>query len=258
MPIARRIALMVIAPLALAAALAFTLPQDKQGPAPEARPASITPVSRSADWKLGRQGEVIRRASDAKGTVPLVFVGDSITEGWETSGKQVWATDIAPLAPAILNLGVGGDRTEHVLFRLEEAPLTSLNTKCVVLMIGTNNLGHGSSTAAQTALGIRTVVDTILAQSPKATVLLLGIFPRGDQFNPMRGEICEINQSLEAFAVRHPSERVTFLDFGAAFVQPDGAITQEIMPDYLHLSPKGYQLWADAITPSIKKILSTP
>ncbi|MFO0828229.1 MAG: GDSL-type esterase/lipase family protein [Phycisphaerales bacterium] len=255
MPIARRTFLGAIASVAIAVSSALTAAQDKQAPA-ATKPVSVTPVPRSDEGILQRQTEVLRRVKEAKTPVPLVFIGDSITQGWEGNGKDVWASSIAPLASAVLNIGVSGDRTEHVLWRLGQAPLDKLDARCIVLMIGTNNLGHGSSNAADTALGVRTIVDTLVEQCPKAKIVVLGIFPRGETMNAMRGDICQINQSLAAFAAQHPSHRVQLLDIGATFVEPDGTIKKDIMPDFLHLSKAGYQRWADAVAPAIKSNLS--
>jgi lysophospholipase L1-like esterase len=218
------------------------------------RPVAVTPAPRTEDWGISRQNEVVERARRSKGA-DIVFVGDSITQGWEGGGADAWKSTIAPLGSA-LNLGVSGDRTEHVLWRLQEAPLTPLAPRAVVLMIGTNNLGHGSSNATDTALGIRTVVDRLVEQCPDATIILLGIFPRGRTLNPMRGDICQINQSLEAFAAAHPSHRVAYHDIGFRFLAPDGTIPEAIMPDELHLSPEGYARWANAVTPLIRTALT--
>ncbi|MBL9148001.1 MAG: hypothetical protein JNM94_04840 [Phycisphaerae bacterium] len=218
------------------------------------KPVSITPAPRGEDWGIARQNEVLERVRKA-GKTNVVFVGDSITQGWEETGANAWKSTIAPLGTT-LNLGVSGDRTEHVLWRLQEAPLTPLAPRAVVLMIGTNNLGHGSSNAIDTALGVRTVVDRLVEQCPDATIILLGIFPRGRTMNPMRGDICQINQSLEAFASTHPSRRVAYHDIGFRFLEPDGTIAEAVMPDELHLSPEGYVRWANAVAPLVRTALT--
>jgi lysophospholipase L1-like esterase len=214
-------------------------------------PTSVRPVPRT-EGAVERQGEVLRRVREASGPVDLIFVGDSITQGWEGNGRSRWDADFAPLGA--MNLGVGGDRTEHVLWRLQEAPLTPLAPKAVVLLIGTNNLGHGSSNAEETLLGVRRVIETLRDQCPQATIVVCGILPRGNRFNAMRGDICQINQVLD----RLDDGRTIVVDFGERFVAIDGAIPVELMPDYLHLSPAGYGIWADAILPVIRPLLPTP
>lgn len=212
------------------------------------KPSSIVPAPRT-DGAVDRQTEVVRRVKDAKGPVSVVFVGDSITQGWEGAGKERWDAVIAPLNA--INIGVSGDRTEHVLWRLNEAPLTPLAPKAIVLMIGTNNLGHGSSNAEETLLGVRSVIETLRTQCPEATVVVCGIFPRGERFNAMRGDILQINQVLGKLAGDH----VVVRDFGQRFLKDDGSISSEIMPDFLHLSPAGYAIWADEMTPLLSRLI---
>lgn len=228
-----------------------------QAPAPAAPPAapqapaapvSVTPVPRT-DGSVGRQTEVLNRIREAKGPAPVVFLGDSITQGWEGAGKAAWDRDFAPLGA--VNIGVGGDRTEHVLWRLHEAPLTKLAPKAIVLMIGTNNLGHGSSNAEQTLLGVRTIVSTLREQCPQATVILCGIFPRGERFNAMRGDICQINQAL----LRLAGDHVVVRDFGHRFIKDDGSIGEDMMPDRLHLSPAAYDIWSKEVLPIVTTLV---
>ncbi len=175
----------------------------------------------------------------------IVFVGDSITEGWEGAGREIWEQSFAPLGA--VNLGVGGDRTEHVLWRLAEAPLARLNPKLVVLLIGTNNLGHGRDNADGTLAGVKQVISTIRTQVPNARLAVMAIFPRGDRMNAMRGDLLQVNQALAA-ATRDDAQ-ISLVDCGAMMVQRDGTIDTAIMPDALHLSPKAYGIWAKAIAP---------
>ena len=210
--------------------------------------AAVVPAPRTDEGILQRQAEVLRRAkTNAKAAV--VFVGDSITQGWEDGGQQVWEKQFAPLGA--LNLGVSGDRTEHVLWRLKEAPLTRLEPRAVVLLIGTNNLGHGTSNAEQTLAGVQAVIALLHEQVPQATLLVHEIFPRGERFNAMRGDIGQVNQVLRAQAA--PGVRV--LGLCDRWVRADGTIAKEIMPDFLHLSPEGYEQWAAALAPEIAQAL---
>ncbi|MDZ4754999.1 MAG: GDSL-type esterase/lipase family protein [Phycisphaerae bacterium] len=231
-------------------------PPERPTPQPAPPPASVTPTPRAAN-AAARQDEVVRRVQDAKGNVPLVFVGDSITQGWEQSGKRFWDATVDSFAAlrgsplTALNLGVGGDRTEHVLWRLREAPLTPLDPRAVVLMIGTNNIGHDAVNPEETLLGVRTIVELLLAQCPNAKVILFAIFPRGERMNPMRGDLCQINQALATLA----SDRVHFIDIGSQFVTNDGALRNDLMPDFLHLSPAGYAIWAHELTAPLSAAL---
>lgn len=223
-----------------------------QGTPPPVNPA-VVGVPRSDAGILERQAEVLRRARESAPT-PIVFIGDSITQGWEGEGREAWELAIAPLGA--LNLGVSGDRTEHVLWRLEQAPITRLEPRAIVLMIGTNNLGHGSSNAEQTLAGVQKVVALLREQAPRAQVLLLEIFPRGERFNALRGDILQINQALRRSAAADASGKLRALAIGDLFVAPDGSIPPEIMPDHLHLSAAGYQRWARALAPELKAALA--
>jgi len=212
-------------------------------------PVSVVPAPRTDGGGAERQAEVLRRVREAQ-SVRVVFLGDSITQGWEDEGASVWKDRIAPLGA--LQIGVGGDRTEHVLWRLTEAPLAPLAPRAIVLMIGTNNLGHGSSNAEQTLLGIRRVVAVLREQCPRSTILLLDVFPRGERLNPMRGDVAQINQALTRL---DDGTHVRFVRVGDRFVEPDGSIKKETMPDFLHLSEAGYRTWGDAIVPEIERVL---
>ena len=213
------------------------------------KPSSLVPAPRTDDWAVKREAECIRRAIESAPT-HVVFVGDSITQSWEDPGKAAWAKSIAPLGA--LNLGNSGDRTENVLWRLEKAPLTRLKPKHIVLLIGTNNLGHGTSNAEETLEGVKAVAARLAGQCPEATVHILEIFPRGERINAMRGDICQINQALRTWVSAQKGSRLAIHPIGDRFLNADGSISREIMPDALHLSPKGYEMWADSLTPLLR------
>ena len=200
-------------------------------------------------WK-DRQELLNKRAAEAGDKAQVIFIGDSITQGWEGEGKEVWAKYYAQRNA--VNLGIGGDRTQHVLWRLEHAPLDGVKPKVAVVMIGTNNSNGDDNTPGQIVDGIAAVVNKLRERLPNTKILLLGIFPRGENFNPQRGKITQINQVL---AKLDDSKSVHYLDFGHRFLTIDGILLADIMPDYLHLSPKGYQIWADAIEPKLADLL---
>lgn len=191
-----------------------------------------------------------------KGEAELVFLGDSITQGWEGKGKDAWEATWAPLKAA--NFGIGGDRTEHVLWRLEHGNFDGLKPKAIVLMIGTNNTGHQKPdgyqcSAQQTADGVKTILEKLKVKAPQAKILLLGIFPRGatseDAFRKQ-------NEATNALIKGYADDKTVFyMDIGSKFLEPDGTLTQEIMPDRLHLSAKGYEIWTAAIEPKVKELL---
>ncbi|MFO1440949.1 MAG: platelet-activating factor acetylhydrolase IB subunit [Verrucomicrobiaceae bacterium] len=184
-----------------------------------------------------------------EGTAQLVFLGDSITAGWG-SKKEIWDKAFGAYKPA--NFGIGGDRTQHVLWRITHGELDGIKPKAVVLMIGTNN--SGSDPAEGIAKGVTAIVETIRAKQPQAKILLLAVFPRGEKPspNPGREKLAKVN---EIIAKLHDGQNIHFLDIGAKFLQPDGSLTKEIMPDFLHLSAQGYQIWADAISPKLAELM---
>ena len=187
-----------------------------------------------------------------KGDIDVLFLGDSITDGWRSTGKEVWQKTFVPLHFA--NFGIGGDRTQHVLWRIQNGELEGIKPKAAVIMIGTNNLGSNSN--EEIAEGIKAIVDEIRQKQPQTKILLLGIFPRSAKpTDKARDQIKDINKQIAKF---DDGKNVKYLDIGDKFLEKDGAITKEIMPDYLHLSQKGYQIWADAILPALQELLQPP
>lgn len=217
-------------------------------PAPPRANTAIVPATRTDPWILERQAECVRRARESA-PASVIFVGDSITQGWEDGGAEHWVRAFAPLGA--LNLGVSGDRTENVLWRLEQAPLGRLQPKAIVLLIGTNNLGHGTHTGEETLAGVRRVIETLRQQVPAARLLVLEVFPRGERFHALRGELAQLNQALRAHAAELGCE---VLPLGDRWVQSDGSISNLDMPDYLHLSSAAYGQWADALEPILRAV----
>ena len=181
----------------------------------------------------------------------LLFIGDSITQGWEGKGKPIWEKFYG--SRNALNLGISGDRTEHVLYRLNRGNLRNQgNAKVAVVMIGTNNTGHHEQAPSETAEGIERIVSTIRANCPKTQILLLGVFPRGEKpDNPKRILNLKINKTIAHLAEQ---PRVHYLDLSSIFLDQNGKLSKEIMPDFLHLTPRGYQIWAEAIEPKLVEL----
>lgn len=205
------------------------------------------PQSRlEAEWWEMRFEELNRRADS--GPHPLVFIGDSITHGWEGAGKGVWAEHYAPRKA--LNIGIGGDRTQHVLWRLQNGNFKGQQPKLCVLMIGTNNFWD--NTAEEIAGGIKAIVQEIHRQSPDSKVLILAIFPRFEGPHPKRDMLSEASRIASGLA---DGKRVFYLDIGDAFLDDDGGLPADLMPDFLHPNEKGYKVWADAIEPTVKELL---
>jgi lysophospholipase L1-like esterase len=186
-----------------------------------------------------------------KGDVDLLFLGDSITQGWNNQ-KEIWDEHFGKYKPA--NFGIGGDRTQHVLWRIENGELEPpIKPKLIVLMIGTNN--SAADPADKIAAGVEKIVSTAKDKTG-AKVLLLAIFPRGEtpeKAAKQREVIKTVNERIKK--LDDGGKSVRFLDIGDQFINADGTISKNIMPDYLHLSKEGYERWAKAIDGPIKEMM---
>jgi lysophospholipase L1-like esterase len=257
------------AALGLVASLLAQTPPPS--PAPTATPAPATavpaiPVDASAAIpKTGnaRFFELHEKflARGKAGPVGVLFLGDSITEGWNRV-PHIWEHYYAKFQPA--NFGIGGDQTHHVVWRIENGELDGLSPKVVVLMLGTNNTGQ--HTAEQIVAADMKIIGLIRAKLPGAKVLLLAIFPRGPRKN--QEGVITYNAILDAqkrmtvitaanaeLAKLDDGQNVRFLDVNARFFGNDGTIPNIIMPDQLHPNAAGYQLWADAMQPLLDEMM---
>ena len=208
--------------------------------------SALNPVPRQGGWMKRHESFNTRVA---KGNVDLVFIGDSITQGWEGRGKGVWEKFYGKRNT--VNLGIGGDRTQHVIWRLDNGNLKDITPKAAVIMIGTNNSGSNSS--KEIADGVRAIVKQIRAKSPKTQILLLGVFPRGTNNEDKRRQVNEGANKI--FSKLDNGKYVHYLDIGPKFLEKNGTLTREIMPDLLHLSEKGYTIWAESIEAQLAKLL---
>jgi beta-glucosidase len=246
--------------LALAVAM-LVLPSTltAQTNAPAAAPTNAAPAMRQntaiipvprTDRSTNRQSLVLQRAKDAPGNYDIEFIGDSITQGWEGAGKKVWQEFYD--RRKVINFGVGGDRTQHVLWRIEQGQLDGIKAKVAVVMIGTNNSNNQDNTEAEILEGVAAIVQQIRTRQPDTKILLLGIFPRGKTFSGQRGKILQVN---EALARLDDGSHIFYLDLGSQYIENDGSISKSIMPDYLHPNEAGYRIWANATEPKLKQFL---
>jgi len=211
-------------------------------PAPRVKEHSWMSVAR---WNELYQAQV---AVADKGGVDLLFVGDSITAGWN---KQIWDKSFGAWRPA--NLAIGGDHTGNLLWRLQNGHADKLRPKVVVLLIGVNNFIHCRATPAEAYAGVRAVVTQLRAMYPDARILLNAVLPwEKSAQNPRRAQVSELNRMI---ARLDDGKRVFFRDYGARFVQPNGDISPEVMADSLHPTAKGYQIWADAMLPEVTELI---
>jgi beta-glucosidase len=213
---------------------------------------AIVPAPRIAEWWFARQAEKIGLMS--KGDFDLLMVGDSITHNFENEevGLKVWEKHFVPRKA--INLGFGGDRTEHVLWRLNHLPVLKEAPKGGVLLIGTNNICWGSDTPKQAAEGVKAIARKLKEIYPDMEVLVLGVFPRRRNLDhPHRKQINELNSYLPELL--KDINGVKFLDIGPAFLDENGFLSEEMMPDTTHPSEKGHEVWAEAIAPELKRML---
>ena len=200
-----------------------------------------------ADWRAQHDAFAARAA---QGGIDVLFLGDSIAAFFTTRAGDVWNREIAPLG-TVANFGIEGDRTQFVLWRVEHGELDGSQARVVVIMIGTNNLA--AAQPAEIARGIAAIVAQVRARVPDAIVLLNAILPRGAPGDPLRAAAADVNARIATLA---DGEGVRFIDAGPRFVDAGGRIAPELMPDGLHLSPAGYEVWATVLRPAIADALS--
>jgi lysophospholipase L1-like esterase len=257
------VATLLAGPLAYSQAPAAPVAPAKPAAPPAATPLPLPPqptdiAAPKMDAKTGERQAAFMAAHERfltiakEGKAQVVFLGDSITAGWSGAGKEVWAKAFGAYEPA--NFGIGGDRTQHVLWRITNGELDGLKPKAMVIMIGTNNVS--SASAEEIAKGVTKIVETVRTKLPQTKILLLAVFPRGEKPDGKLGAFNEkIKQVNRIIAKLDDKKHVHFLDIGPKFTQGKDALNKEIMPDFLHLSPAGYQIWADAITPKLAELM---
>ena len=180
--------------------------------------------------------------------INVLFVGDSITAGWDW---HIWQHYFAPLNAA--NFGIGGDHTGNLLWRLQHGAIGNLQPKLIVLLIGVNNFGHLQETPEQVANGVGRVVQQLQLAWPNSKILLNGVFPFDQAASsPNRTKVKNLNKRLAKLG---NNQTVFFKNYGHLMLQKDGSIAPDIMGDFLHPTPKGYQIWADAMLPDIQQLL---
>jgi lysophospholipase L1-like esterase len=212
-----------------------------------------TPRDFPTNWLAQHEANV---ASAQKGGIDILFLGDSITAGWGWShgGSRLWTAEFAPRRAA--NFGIGWDRIQNVLWRIENGELDGVSPRVVILLIGTNNTGNEDNGQPRNSTpeiieGVSNLVRHIQFHLPRTGIILFGLFPRGTPNDPVRAQVAAVNAGLAKLAI----EKMTFLDIGSEFLAPDGTLPLDLFPDRLHPNEKGYQIWANAIKPALAEYL---
>lgn len=219
-------------------------------------PANAAPRSIEFDWmsiEQWYQQHTANKAAANNNKAPLVFLGDSITAGWQWGqNREIYDSAFGRYSP--LNFGVGGDQTQELLWRLKDGTLGSLVPRLIVLMIGTNNIGHSQHSAEEVVRGIEAIVGFLQTHHPQTRLLLLGLLPAGQQADtPTRRTILAVNRRLATFAKQR---NAVFVDAGQLFVDGRGEISADLMADFLHPTHDGYRKLADFLAPTVEQLMS--
>lgn len=208
-------------------------------------PEGVVPATYAmprTEWVVN-VSNLIKKGQEAAEKTQVVLDGDSITAGW----RRFWDSHFGETPT--FNFAMGGDRTQHLLWRVAQGQLANFKPKLVVLMIGTNNLGNGE-TPADTALGVEAVVKQYRQHCPNATILLQGLLPRGKN---QADRVKEVNAAISKL---HDGEKVFYVDFAKAFTDEKGQVRTDLMPDSLHPNAEGYKVWAAELKPQLEKLIS--
>lgn len=217
-------------------------------------PSKPAPRLKDEDWLSAqdwRSRHLALKARAARSSARIVFLGDSITEGWPSVGGDAWSRHLAPLGAEAF--GLGGDQTQHLLWRLQAGELDGLKPEVFVLLIGVNNFGQQDDTVADVQAGVEAVGEALLRGWPAARLLLLSILPSGEsQADPLRQKIRACNRLLESSAAQRGW---ACFNSDAIFLLPDGRLDPALLPDGLHPGPEGYGAWAQALKPRLNALL---
>lgn len=238
-----------LAAIAIVAAAA-ALPAQAQVKCGAFNPTAEPPAPRTEPEAIA----TFHRINAAVKTKPhrILFLGDSITERWDEplwGAKRVWDTNLAPRG--VLDAGVSGDRAAHLRWRLNNGNLDGPAPQGVIVMIGTNDLGHGFP-PAEAAEGVRQVLIQLRQKLPNAHILLLGLTPRGGApWDQLRVEASQVNQMLGSCA---DGQTIWAADVGQGLLDEKGMLSNALSPDYLHFNAAGYERIVPKLNPLIDQV----
>lgn len=211
--------------------------------------SATKPVPGGGERWFQRHQRMCDRAK--QGNVDLVFIGDSIVGNWAYDGEPIWNRYYEKRHG--LNLGISGDRTEQVLWRLDHGNLEGISPKLAIVMIGQNN--GPFNTAEEIAAGVTAIVQKIQAKTPNTRILLLGIFYRGEKPNAEQKKLDQTNSIIAKLA---DNKQIFYMNVNKIFLHPDGTISKELMEDFEHPTEIGFQRWAEAIEPKVAQLMGEP
>lgn len=256
----KKISLATLSAVTLSVVLA--IPSSLSAAAPvRTADSAVTPTY--ADWHQKQNDQIMADLKKRDGDVGLLLVGDSITADWPKKGPKSYATFSQWKT---LNVAISGERTEHVLYRLLNGNIEGIKPRAAMILVGTNNLGQELKEQPEwAAAGVRKVVDAVRAASPDTKILLLALFPRGGEkkdavgmfkntkpTDSIRQRVVETNKLIAEIA---DDKTVFFMDIGSIFVDADGSVRSDLMPDHLHPNEAGYQAWLDAVRPRLEELM---
>jgi lysophospholipase L1-like esterase len=204
---------------------------------------SVIPTQRIEDWWQQRHQQKLNECHTLGNKLDIIFMGDSITHAWEVEGEAAWQHYYAH--QKTLNLGYAGDRTEHLLWRIQNGEINGLCPKLLVLLIGTNNAGHRLDTPEEIAAGVKIILEELKQRLPKTKLVLMAIFPRSrNNKKPMRKRVNLSNQLIRQFA---DNKQIFWLDINHYFLTKEDVLLESTMPDLLHPNAAQYWIWAEQI-----------
>lgn len=215
------------------------------------KPQTVVP-QRPAEWWHQRHEEKLREIQENKDDIGVVLIGDSITHFIDHRAPGLFESCFEDMG--ILNLGYSADKTENVLWRLQNGEIDGISPKLTIIIIGTNNTGHRQDPAEETAAGIELIVKEVRERLPESKILLLSIFPRGaTPDDPLRKLNTQVNRLLPKLA---NDPMVTHLDINEHFLDEHGNLPKTVMSDLLHPDLSGYKIWVEAMKPTVDQLLA--
>jgi lysophospholipase L1-like esterase len=227
---------------------------------PKLRPVTPTPghFPDHPDAWMNIHRAMLEMTKANQGPCDILLIGDSITYGWGNSwdknpARQEWQAAFGKVR--MLNFGIGGDKTQNVLWRLQNGEGDGIQPRVVLLAIGVNNVWDWSVPAPAVAQGVKACVEELRKKFPAAKILVVPPIPQQEmpdapnrkRTDEIRGEIVKLK--LGAMPA------VSVLVIEGQFLGPDGRIDKAIMPDLLHPNGAGYRIYAEALKPEIEKLL---